>query len=46
LTLPGPGSVEGWIDEFSIIEQGREVLTKEAERAKKRFRRVRECVSQ
>lgn len=32
---------EGLIDEFTIIDQGREVLTLEADAARERFRRVR-----
>jgi ABC-2 type transport system ATP-binding protein len=32
---------EGLIDEFTIIEQGREVLTLEADLARERFRRIR-----
>src|SRR5262245_25118801 len=32
---------EGLIDEFTIIEQGRELLTMEADRAREQFRRIR-----
>jgi ABC-type multidrug transport system ATPase subunit len=32
---------EGLIDEFTIIEQGRELLTMQTDRAKDRFRRIR-----
>ena len=32
---------EGLIDEFTIIEQGRELLTMQVDRAKDRFRRIR-----
>src|ERR1700757_3964216 len=32
---------EGLIDEFTIIEQGRELLTMQVERAKDRFRKIR-----
>jgi ABC-2 type transport system ATP-binding protein len=32
---------EGLIDEFTIIEQGRELLTMETDRAKDRFRKIR-----
>jgi len=32
---------EGLIDEFTIIEKGRELLTMQADRAKDRFRRIR-----
>src|ERR1019366_4992879 len=32
---------EGLIDEFTIIEQGRELLTMEADAARDRFRRIR-----
>src|SRR5712691_9309368 len=34
---------EGLIDEFTIIERGRELLTMETDRAKDRFRRIRAC---
>ena len=32
---------EGLIDEFTIIEQGRELLTMEADAARDRFRKIR-----
>ncbi len=35
------GEFEGLIDEFTIIEQGRELLTLPAEDARERFRRIR-----
>jgi len=35
------GEFEGLIDEFTIIEQGRELLTMQTDRAKDRFRRIR-----
>ena len=37
---------EGLIDEFTIIEQGRELLTMEADRAKERFRKIRASFAQ
>ncbi len=37
---------EGLIDEFTIIEQGRELLTMETERAKERFRKIRASFAQ
>lgn len=37
---------EGLIDEFTIIEKGRELLTMQAERAKDRFRRIRACFNE
>jgi ABC-2 type transport system ATP-binding protein len=35
------GEFEGLIDQFTIIEQGRELLTMEAEDARERFQRIR-----
>ena len=40
------GEFEGLIDEFTIIERGREVLTMQADRAKDRFRRIRASFSE
>jgi len=37
---------EGLIDEFTIIERGRELLTMQADRAKDRFRRIRASFSE
>src|SRR5437588_1740578 len=37
---------EGLIDEFTIIDQGRELLTMQVERAKDRFRRIRASFAQ
>jgi ABC-2 type transport system ATP-binding protein len=37
---------EGLIDEFTIIEQGRELLTMEADKARERFRKIRARFSQ
>ncbi len=37
---------EGLIDEFTIIEQGRELLTMKADRAKDRFRKIRASFSE
>jgi len=37
---------EGLIDEFTIIERGRELLTMEADRAKERFRKIRASFAQ
>jgi len=37
---------EGLIDEFTILEQGRELLTMEADRARDRFRKIRARFSQ
>jgi ABC-2 type transport system ATP-binding protein len=40
------GEFEGLIDEFTIIDRGRELLTMQADRAKDRFRRIRACFSE
>lgn len=40
------GEFEGLIDEFTIIEQGRELLTMPAEDARDRFRKIRVSFSQ
>ena len=37
---------EGLIDEFTIIEKGRELLTMEADRSKERFRKIRASFAQ
>src|SRR2546426_4514890 len=37
---------EGLIDEFTIIEQGRELLTMQADDARDRFQRIRVCFAQ
>ncbi|HZR20930.1 MAG TPA: ABC transporter ATP-binding protein [Verrucomicrobiae bacterium] len=39
------GEFEGLIDEFTIIEQGRELLTMQTDRAKDRFRKIRASFS-
>jgi ABC-2 type transport system ATP-binding protein len=40
------GEFEGLIDEFTIIDQGRELLTMQTDRAKDRFRRIRASFSE
>jgi ABC-2 type transport system ATP-binding protein len=37
---------EGLIDEFTIIDQGRELLTMKADDARDRFQKIRACFSQ
>jgi len=37
---------EGLIDEFTIIEQGRELLTMQADDARERFQKIRVCLPQ